>query len=226
MDVTEEILNQHIIYGASDNTAPAGLSTSRSLHYAPGPSITRPENVTVALLPYTLKYQDSVGLFGAENHFVKVTVKTDTAFVARCFEEDFWECAQISAEDTVVNTYTSAVVDFEKDLDTVNTYEPATMRFGLPERIDPFVSVDLNNLKTGNTYVDSWLDVRLYTRDREEHPYDKMFVRKNDVFYIGFHARNTRRLPYNVNCVIGDKFLNGNELTDEQRLYLQHKRFS
>ena len=27
-----------------------------------------------------------------------------------------------------------------------------------------------------NIYIDDWLDVQLYTEDREEHPYDKMYV--------------------------------------------------
>ena len=67
-------------------------------------------------------------------------------------------------------------------------------------------------LKTGNKYIDAWFDVRLYTKNREEHPYDKMYVRLNDFFYIGFHARNTRRLPYNVKCVIGQEYLSGAEV--------------
>ena len=74
---------------------------------------------------------------------------------------------------------------------------------------DSYVSVDLENLKTGNKYIDNWFDVRLYSKSREEHPYDKMYVRLNDYFYIGFHARNTKRLPYNVKCVIGREYISG-----------------
>ena len=66
-----------------------------------------------------------------------------------------------------------------------------------------YFSVELINKKTGNKYNDCWLDVRLYTRNREEHPYEKMYVRQYDQFYIGFHARNTRRLPYDVECIVG-----------------------
>ena len=109
MDVTQEILNNHLTYGASDNTAPGGLAAAKSLNYAKGASIQKPvlENVTV--VPRRPKYADTV----------------------------------------------------------------------------------------------AWFDVRLYTKAREEHPYDEMYLPPTDYFYIGFHARNTRRLPYNVECLIG-----------------------
>ena len=75
MDVTEEILQNHLIYGASDNTAPQGLAASRSLNYAAGPSITSVQTMSIFhLIPYALKYQGAVGLFGTENYFVKVKV--------------------------------------------------------------------------------------------------------------------------------------------------------
>ena len=81
-----------------------------------------------------------------------------------------------------------------------------------------FLKVDLENLKTGNQYIDSWFDVRLYTRDRKEHPYNKMYVHLNDVFYIGFHARNTKRLPYNVSCDVGQQYIPIELLEDERYL--------
>ena len=108
------------------------------------------------------------------------------------------------------NTYFTGIVDYDKDLAPLNTYDPALIsRQGLAILPDSYVSVDLENLKTGNKYIDSWFDVRLYSKTREEHPYDKMYVRMNDFFYIGFHARNTRRLPYNVKCVIGREYISG-----------------
>ena len=217
MDVTEEILQNHLIYGASDNTAPQGLAASRSLNYAAGPSITRPDNVGVSLIPYTLKYKGAVGLFGAENYFVKVKVSLDPTVVFKCYEEPYWECAVIYNSVDNDPYYNEAILDFDKDLNIENTYEPARLNMSLSTRFDAFVSVDLNNLKTGNIYIDSHLDVRLYTADREEHPYDQMFVRQNDYFYIGFHARNTRRLDYNVDVVVGDTYISEKDMTDDQR---------
>ena len=41
-----------------------------------------------------------------------------------------------------------------------------------------------------------------------------------DFFYIGFHARNTKRLPYNVNLKVGGEFISEYDLTPEERRYL------
>ena len=218
MEVTAEILKSHLQYGASDNTAPQGIASSRALNYASGPSITRPDNVAISVLPYTLKYQGAVGLFGAENYFVKVKLNVDTNFARKDFTEEGWEPALIlDAEDNLDPFYTQSALDYTLDPTTVNTYDPALLTMGIIPKINTFVSIDLSNLKTGNMYVDNWLDVRLYTKSREEHPYDEMFVRQNDYFYIGFHARNTRRLSYNVNCLIGDKYLSEQEMTNDER---------
>ena len=222
MDVTEEILYNHLIYGASDNTAPQGLSSSRALNYAAGPSITRPDKVNVKIIPYVFKYHytGSVGLFGAENYFVKVTVSLDPTVVFKCYEEPFWECARITNAKEGDIYYNEAVIDYRKDLTTINDYDPAQLNMSLSTRFDAYLSVDLENLKTGNIYMDDWLDVRLYTAQREEHPYDKMFIRQNDSFYIGFHARNTRRLDYNVSVTVGDTYISEKDMTDEQRRYI------
>ena len=212
-DVTQRILDRHTIYGASDSTQPQYLAANRSLNYATGGSITSPEQDRVTIIPYTINYKDTVGLFGKENHFIKVNVNINPDAAFACFEEEGWDCAIMTNKDvSTINTYLPAVADATKDLVIVNTYEPAALkRNTLATKFDPYVSVDLENLKTGNKYIDSWFDVRLYTKAREEHPYDKMYVRLNDFFYIGFHARNTRRLPYNVKCVIGQEYLSGLE---------------
>ena len=212
-NVTPQILKTHEIYGASDSTNPAYSSANRSLNYAAGGSITSPEQDRVTIIPYTINYKDTVGLFGKENHFVRVNVNIDKATAFACFEEEGWECAMITNKDlSIINTYLPAEIDETKDLSIVNTYEPARFtQNSLATKFNAYVSVDLENLKTGNKYIDNWFDVRLYTKAREEHPYNKMYVRLNDFFYIGFHARNTRRLPYNVKCVIGQEYLSGLE---------------
>ena len=213
-DVTQRILDRHIIYGSSDNTNPAYLSSNRSLNYATGGSIQSPELDRVSIIPYTINYQDTVGLFGKENHFIRIDVSINKGFAFACFEEPGWECALMTEQDiSTINTYFPAVADESKDLTTVNTYDPALIRrSSIGGKPDAYISVDLENLKTGNKYIDAWFDVRLYTKERQEHPYDKMYVRLNDFFYIGFHARNTRRLPYNVKCVIGQEYLSGAEV--------------
>jgi hypothetical protein len=215
MDVTEEILRNHLIYGASDNTAPHTLSASKSLNYANGASIQKPIQERVTVVPRLLNYKDEVGLFGAENCFIKVTVDVPLDFTLKCFEEPFWECAKISPEEPgYTDNYEMAIIDYTKDLYEENDYWPARLKFSYRINTDGFVSVDLTNLKTGNIYVDDWLDVRLYTSERMEHPYNKMYVRLHDFFYIGFHARNTRRLPYNVDCLIGNELVSPENVED------------
>ena len=215
MDVTEQILRQHLTYGPSDNTAPQGLAASKSLNFANGPTIQRPENQRVTVIPYTLNYKGTTGLMGAENYFVKVQADVNLDVTLKCYEEPFWECARMSNEVfDPGSVYVEADIDGSKDLETVNTYDPAQITTRARATTDSYISVDLTNLKTGNTYIDSWLDVRLYTSEREEHPYDKMYVRLKDYFYIGFHARNTRRLDYNVKAVIGDELIPSSSVTD------------
>ena len=212
MDVSQEILNNHLVYGASDNTAPQGLAASKSLNYAKGASIQKPVLEKVSIVPRRLKYADTVGLFGAENVFIKVDLNVkDTGNL--CFEEPGWQCLKITlGAFPVVNTYYTAAMDPDKDLDTVNTYEPAQITNSLANIPNPYIGVSLANLKTGNKYIDSWFDVRLYTKAKEEHPYDEMYLPVRDYFYIGFHARNTKRLPYNVECLIGTGYKSKNEV--------------
>ena len=215
MDVTEQILQNHLVYGSSDNTAPQGLAAAKALNFANGASIQRPENQRVTVIPYTLKYQGSTGLFGAENYFVKVQADVSLDITLKCYEEEFWECARISNEAfDPSSVYEMAVIDYQKDVTTVNTYEPAAIKFSKRATTNSYISVDLTNLKTGNMYIDKWLDVRLYNSDREEHPYDKMYVRLQDYFYIGFHARNTRRLDYNVEALIGEQLIEAKDVDD------------
>ena len=70
------------------------------------------------------------------------------------------------------------------DIDTVNDYEPANLLPNtLPKGIyDIYASVDLENLKTGNQYIDNHLDVRLYNKTRQLNPTNHMYVKFNDFF--------------------------------------------
>ena len=213
MDVSDQILQHHRIYGSSDYTASHATSSSRALNYANGGSIQKPEEERVTTLPRKISFKDSVGLFGSENYFVKVNMRIQNP-VSGCYEEAGWECARTSGEEmdpadpyTYLNTGDApgqAYIDEDADPDIVNTYEPAQFLGNTINNItNAAIKIDLKNLKTGNTYIDSWLDIRLYNKNKEEHPYDVMYVSYIEPFYIGFHARNTRRLPYNVSCEIG-----------------------
>ena len=236
-DVTDQILKTHKIYGSSDFTAQFATSSSRALNYANGASIQKPEVERVTTIPRIINYQDAVGLFGAENHFIRVDLKVQNP-VSACYEEPNWECARISEEEpdpqdpyTAINSGGStpgqAYIDPELDLTIVNDYEPANIlgntAYGLNNSL---IRVDLTNLKTGNIYIDNWLDIRLYNKAREEHPYNTMYVGPRDFFYIGFHARNTRRLPYNVECVIGGALETNEGLVNKNQVPRELKAIS
>ena len=183
MDVTDEILRNHQIYGGSDNTAPHTLAASRSLNYVKGGSITKPAIENLSIIPFTFKYQDAVGLFGAENYFVRVNVKIDRSYSLACFEEMFWECAEVDEKSDEWEPFYQQAIDRNADKTTVNSYEPANVITRAPVSVpDVYISVDLKNLKVNNKYIDDWLDVRLYTRG-EEHPSDHMYVRMNDYLF-------------------------------------------
>lgn len=220
MDVSEQIIQNHLIYGASDNTAHAGLSSSRTLNYANGPTITRPDSISISSIPYALKYQDSVGLFGAENYFVKISVSVNLNFVNQTFEEQNWESAIINPSSELDTNYSQAVIDINNDLSQINTFDPAFLNQSASPLNNAYISIDLNNLKTENIYVDNWLDVRLYTAEREEHPYDKMYIKPLSYFYLGIHARNTRRLPYNIQCIVGNEYISRETMSEEQKKYI------
>ena len=64
-------------------------------------------------------------------------------------------------------------------------------------------SVYLENKGTNNIYVDRHVDGRLYKVNREEHPYELMYVATKDCVYVGIHARNTKRLPYDMTIYFG-----------------------
>ena len=141
----------------------------RPISFPNGPTWQTAALQTIGAIPVTMHYQDDVGLFGAENYFLKV-------------ETNITESTLFLDSDNVVNGY--------------------------------------ENVKSGNIYLDSWLDVRLYTSEREEHAYDKMYVRIKDYFYVGVHARNTRRLPYNLFVEIGKEYLTYEEIPVSERKFI------
>ena len=216
LDISPQILDFHRIYGCSDSTNPAYNSSSRSLNYANGASIQRAELETVSNIPQVINYKDTVGLFGVENHFIKIEMRLQNPILGN-YIVNTYEAAKVGSEEQVsTDPYTflneggatdgQAFIDMNLDTAIEETYEPAVASgFSISELKSSYFKVELDNLKTGNIYIDSWLDARLYNKYYDEHPYDIMYVRYNEPFYIGFHARNTKRLPYNVDVRIGQE---------------------
>ena len=226
MDVTEQIIQSHIKYGGSDYNNPAYFGAQRKLNYSsPGGSITKPANIEINYFPSEINWKDTVGLFGAENYFVRVKVNIDFNVITKQEIINGYYPAVLSPEEQVVSDpYTTlntggdtprsgqAYIDRNLDLDTVNTYEPADIIAKVEPIPNGVLSVDLTNKGTGNQYIDKHLDVRIYNSKREEHPYDVMYIKPQEVFYVGFHARNTRRLPFDVTVRIGDVYTDSSNI--------------
>lgn len=225
MNVTEQVNRSRQQMGGSGSTNPLYFSSSKSLNYAGGSNnITTARPTRISAIPTVFNYKDSVGLFGSENVYIRIDLNILNAVT------------NISVDQTPVNTYfpaykddanedidfywDAAVMDFSLDLFTINEYEPASIDTKLDSIPRPLISIDIENLKTGNKYIDAWFDVRLYTRDREEHPYDKMYIPIDSFYYVGFHARNTKRLPYNVSMTVGETFISEFALSKDERRYL------
>ena len=216
-DVTPQILKSHIYYGGSDNTAQHRTASGKSLNYANGASIQKPAIQLCNIVPHTFNYQDTVGLFGAENHYIKFNLdilqNTKTYYA-----EEGWEAPKLYTDNSDADGFWQ---DFERShlafTNPDTKYEAAdVIPYYLPELTDMYISVRLENHKTGNIYVDDWLDTRLYARNREEHAYDLMYVKQSDFFYVGFHARNTKRLPYNVSVHLGEQLLSYEDIEDKR----------
>ena len=221
MDVTTEVNKSLITMGGSGTTYSPHLASAKTLNYAADKSsINNAAVETITAIPYTVKYSDTVGLFGTENVFIKLQLNilsSSSAFANVETPENDYISVWTFIEDATINTYETGIFDFITIEGTVNTYETARISNDLSEFRNLYVRLDLKNLKTGNKYIDSWFDVRIYTRDKKEYPYDTIYISRNDYIYLGFHARNTRRLPYNIEMDIGYEYLEYENLSSTQR---------
>ena len=223
MDVTQDINSRIEGYGGRSISDPAYASVNRTLDFAAqGSNINQAVPEPVSVVPVGLSYKDTVGLFGVENVYVKLDLDIQNINFdeADLIENDYRQAETVAGPILTTNDYIDAEADALDDRVVVNTYEPASMTNVLSTYPNPIVSIDLKNLKTGNKYTDAWFDVRLYNRQRIEHPYDRMYVALDDVAYLGFHARNTKRLPYNVSVRVVDVFGDITDLSQEQLRYM------
>ena len=208
MDVTAEILKHDQVYSASDNTNPDRYASGKVLNYASGASIKNADVEEISVVPYNLHYEDAVGLFGVENYFSRINLNVVGDIVLAEYMEPGYNAAKIDLFDTSVSpSYTLAAKDDDAPENDIDWNSAATPAITLPDiGTETYLSVQLINHETNNIYNDTHLDVRLYTSEHEEHPYDLMFIKPKDHFFVGIHARNTRRLPYNIEIKIGEEY--------------------
>ena len=175
---------------------------------------------TVTRAPFTLNFKGTTGLFGAENQFIEIPVKVT----------DFFPDIPVVNGDYIDPTITNIAdneqffqpgnIDPLSDNVDVNQFQFGIVTNDILQTGKALFSVVINNKGTGNMYEDRWLDVQLYTKEREEHPYDLMWLRPVDKFYVGFHARNTRRLNFDVDVTIGRAYTSEYALTPAERRFL------
>ena len=222
MDVTQQINRQMVVSG-SGSSRPEYYSVNRSLNYAKGSnSLINAAADTITAAPAVREYKDAVGLYGAENIFIKVDLDISNTLLLDgngILQDDYVDVVLSNINDGGFY-WDDAVLDYSQDLSIVNTYEPAVLDNSLNFIPNAVASVNLQNLKTGNKYNDCWFDTRLYTKERMEHPYDLMYVPLGSYFYVGFHARDTKRLPYNVRMTVGEVIQNSDSLPGSERRYL------
>ena len=115
VDVTDQIRQYNELYGGSSNTQQGGLAASKSLNYANAPTIQQSQRVRTTVYPLTFKLAGQVGLFGAENYYLRVEVDLLTPLNPE-FEEVGYEPAVVTFdEEPTVDTYEPAFVNFDKD---------------------------------------------------------------------------------------------------------------
>lgn len=225
VSVTQEQNRSRQTYGGTGSSTPAYLAASKNLNFAIGSnSMINARSERVTAIPYVSNYKDTVGLFGTENIFIKVDLNIQNTTKVFDSEEilngDYFEANTLNITDPGAPFWESVLFDFQQDLFIENDYEIADVSTQFAFVPNGVVRVDLENLKTGNRFIDSWFDVRLYTKDRQEYAYDTMYVGVNEYFYIGFHARNTKRLPYNVRMTVSGELISSNTLSANERKYL------
>ena len=207
MDITAEILKQVRIQGGSDNTNPAVLSAAKCLNYATGASIHAAEKITISSIPFTIPFKDAIGL-GADNTYIKF-ILDDVEARFGCFSEEGWECALITRIDVPNedSDYEDSIIDETKDLvPDAQGYLPSTLNNSGPNISDkPRLSITLKNKGTGNIYQDKDFEAYVLNKRREPINDNLLWCDFDDYFYVGFHARNTKRIPYNVDVVIGNE---------------------
>ena len=217
-DVTNEVRRNANIYGGGGSGKPAGVAATKRLDLAKGNTWQDPIQENITVLPTTLNYRDAVGLFGAENTYIKINLNIQSLLLGETSftEADGYDSAVLRRRVLTTDpNYVDGGTDFSLDLVIENNYQPATTDTTLRGLAEPITRVDLVNHGTGNIYTDNYLDVQIYGPDRQPIAGDSLFSSVYSYFYVGFHARRTKRLPYNVDVVIGNRFLSGLKLEPE-----------
>ena len=222
MDVTDEI-RRRAETSSTGTTNPAGLVASRSLQFAKGPTIDRAVVYRLSAVPQSLIYEDEVGLFGTENQFVRFEMNARDILRGVDIEdaEGYRTLLQFRGTDESVegSDYEEAVGD-DSVQESQDVYIKAVFTSLFADTRTTLISAELTNLRTGNKYIDNWVDVRLYDSNKKPLDHEKIYVTPVSSFTIGIHARRANRLPFRLKIDIGFEILSEFNVTEEQRRYI------
>ena len=218
MDVTQEVQQRALTY-SSGSTNPAGLVPSKSLHFANGPTFDRAVVQRISAIPQTLIYEDTVGLFGAENQYVRFELNAEDIMQGVDVEDSdgYRTVLLMNVED--IGDYDELILDDSVQEDQ-SVYLKAVFESQVPDMRTTRLSAQVTNLKTGNKYIDNWVDVSLYDSNKNPLEYDKLYLTPRGQFTLGIHARKANRLPFRIQIDIGYEILSEFTMTDEQRRYM------
>lgn len=221
MNVTAEINRKIQQYGGSSSSREDYLSSNKALNFSDGANnINSARGQTITAIPQFLDINDEVGLFGAENKFIKIDLNilsSTTIFVNIDYEENGYFPVWTFDENVIINDFETAIFDFTLDRVIVDDYRPALITNDLSQYKRPIISVEVRNNKSGNQYLDNWLDYQIYDKNKNPIEFDEFYIDTKSTFYLGFHARNTKRLPVNFSVDIGIEYLEFFDLSAEQR---------
>ena len=221
MNVTAEINKNIQQYGGSASSREDYLSSNKALNFAGGSNnINSAVGQSITAIPQFLDIKDEVGLFGSENNFIKIDLNilsSTTIFENIDSKENTYLPVWTFNETEIINDFETAEFDFTLDIPIVNSYEPAFISNDLSQYRRPIISVSVQNLKSGNQYLDNWLDYQVYDNNKNPIDYDDFYIDVKSDFYLGFFARNTKRIPVNFKVAIGIEYLEFNDLSAEQR---------
>ena len=221
MNVTAEINRKIQQYGGSGSSRQEYLSSNKVLNFASGSNnINTATGQTITAIPQFLDIKDEVGLFGAENMFVQINLNvlsSTTIFEnIETPEGDYFPVWTFDDEE-IVNDFETALFDFTLDRVIENQFEPSRISNDLSQYQRPIINVVVRNNKSGNMYLDNWLDYQVYDKNKNPIDYDDFYIDTKSAFYLGFHARNTKRLPVNFSVEIGTQYVELASLNAEQR---------
>ena len=221
MNVTAEINKNIQQYGGSASSREDYLSSNKALNFAGGSNnINSAVGQSITAIPQFLDIKDEVGLFGAENNFIKIDLNilsSTTIFENIDSKENTYLPVWTFNETEIINDFETAEFDFTLDIPIVNSYEPAFISNDLSQYRRPIISVSVQNLKSGNQYLDNWLDYQVYDNNKNPIDYDDFYIDVKSDFYLGFFARNTKRIPVNFKVLIGIEYLEFTDLSADQR---------